>query len=217
MRRRIRGSKKLLSAAMKQRANNERRKNEHDKKPTVLFGLRSGKDVLLDSKSDSACCTARTATHTHTYPKGVFVCEGNACAHKKEKKEPIKGLCWGKGFLLHYMCSPCFEAEVSEDERQSWLLFEEPLFEKPLLLHLVFPHPLFVYWRRFTAYRPLSYDGAFPYNTDVLPRSGIAMSVSSESSAAERKSSQQVPSGNFTVGSADVNVTVNEAFDGFAI
>jgi hypothetical protein len=202
MRRRIRGSKKLLSAAMKQRANNERRKNEHDKKPTVLFGLRSGKDVLLDSKSDSACCTARTATHTHTYPKGVFVCEGNACAHKKEKKEPIKGLCWGKGFLLHYMCSPCFEAEVSEDERQSWLLFEKPLFNRR---------------EAFTPYRPLSYDGAFPYNTDVLPRSGIAMSVSSESSAAERESSEQVPSGSSTVGSADANVVMNEAYDGFAI
>jgi hypothetical protein len=136
---------------------------------------------------------------------------------RRRRKRRSRGSAGAKVFLLHYMCSPCFEAEVSEDERQSWLLFEEPLFEKPLLLHLVFPHPLFVYWRRFTAYRPLSYDGAFPYNTDVLPRSGIAMSVSSESSAAERKSSQQVPSGNFTVGSADVNVTVNEAFDGFAI
>ena len=188
---------------MKSRARNEWRTN-HGKKQTVLFGAQSGKCMLDLSKSNPSA-----SNHTHKYPEGVFVCAGNACANKKKTKTPIKGLCWGEGFLLHYMCSQCFEAEVTEDKRKSWLLFAEPLFLAPPRSILA---PLSA-GMRFSSTRPLTYDGDYLFDTKVLPRSG--MPVSPEGSAGELTSAQQVPSADSAADSADTHVVMNEAFEGF--
>jgi hypothetical protein len=174
---RITTAAKIDQAQIDRRACSTTRMQANEGKPDRVRQPKSGKDHLAEDNPLHI---------VHSYPPGCFVCSDPECeakwassqnilssfwvywcgtskTSKPAAKPAIRGRCWGKGFLIEYLCDDCFRKlgkSEGDEVMKQYVLFAKPLFAHGKRTQSRLP---------FTKDRPIPYIGGYFY-PDSLPR-----------------------------------------------